>query len=79
MVRNNEKVDGIETERRCVLGKTLELAGPHFDCVVIVHDVVIRFEATVVEVLVLVDARIVVVGKAYCKHNKSLSRVRREV
>jgi hypothetical protein len=79
MIRNNEKVDSIETERRCVLGKTIKLAGPHFDCVAIVHDVVIGFEATVVEVLVLVGARIVVVGKACCKHNKSLSRVRREV
>ena len=48
-----------------ILGKTDELAGPHFDRVVVVHDVIIRLEATMVEVLVLVDARIVVVGEAW--------------
>jgi hypothetical protein len=65
MMRNNEKVDSIETERRCVLGKAVELAGPHFDFVVIVHNVVIGFKATVVEILVLIDARIIVIGKVW--------------
>jgi hypothetical protein len=65
MIRNNEKVDGIETEKICALGKTVELAGPHFNFVIIVHDVVIGFEATVVEVLVLIDARIIVIGKVW--------------
>jgi hypothetical protein len=37
------------------------LAGPHFDLAVVVHDGIIRFEATMVEVCILVDARIVVV------------------
>jgi hypothetical protein len=64
-MRSNENADGIGTKRRRVLGKTVELAGPHFDGVGIVHDVVIRFEATMVKVVVLVDARIVVVGKAW--------------
>ena len=58
-------MDGIGTKRRRVLGKTVELAGPHFVCVVIVHDGIIRFEVTVVEVLVLVNARIIVMGKAW--------------
>lgn len=49
---------------RNILGKTDELACPHFDWVVIVYDVVAWFEAAMVEVLVLVDARIVIVGKA---------------
>jgi hypothetical protein len=49
---------------RHILGKTDELAGPHFDCVVIVYDVVAWFQPAMVEVLVLVDARIVIVGKA---------------
>jgi hypothetical protein len=62
---NNKKVDSIETERICVLGKTLELAGPDFDFVVIIHDVVIGFEATVVEVLVLINAGIIVIGKVW--------------
>jgi hypothetical protein len=48
-----------------ILGKTDKLAGPHFNCVVIVSDVVVWLEAAMVEVLVLVDARIVVVGKAW--------------
>jgi hypothetical protein len=44
-----------------ILGKTDEVAGPHFDCVAIVVDVV----AAMVEVLVLVDARIVIVSEAW--------------
>jgi hypothetical protein len=62
-MRSNENADSIETNRRRVLGKTVELAGPHFDFVVIVHDGIIRFKAAVVEVLVLVNARIIVMGK----------------
>ena len=58
------RIEAQDVETKQVLGKTLELAGPDFDLIVIVHDVVIRFEAAMVEVLVLVDARIVVVGKA---------------
>ena len=50
--------------KKCVLGEIAELAGPHFDGIFIVHDVVIRFEAAMVEVLVLVNSRIIVVGKA---------------
>ena len=57
------KTESVET--KCVLGKTAELAGPHFDCVVVVHDVVIRFQATMVEALELVDAGIDVVGKVW--------------
>jgi hypothetical protein len=53
----------VETTKECVLGKTNELTGPHFDRVGIVHDVVVRSEAAMVEVLRLVEARIVVVGK----------------
>jgi hypothetical protein len=69
-MRDDEKGGSDETTASCVLGKTNELTGPHFDCVAIVHDVVARFEAAMVEVLVLVDARIVVVGKRY-KYNRS--------
>jgi len=57
------KTESVKT--KCVLGKTAELAGPHFDRVVVVHDGVIRFQATMVEALVLVDARIDVVGKVW--------------
>lgn len=64
-MRSNENADSIETKRRCVLGKTAELARPHFDFVVIVHDDIIRFKAAVVEVLVLVNARIIVTGKVW--------------
>ena len=52
----------MEYKLKCVLGKTDELAGPHFDRVIVVHDGIIRFEATTVEVCHLVDARIVVMG-----------------
>jgi len=56
---------GEESKVKCVLCKTGELAGPDFDRVVIVHDGVIRFEATMVEVCHRVDARVVVVGIAW--------------
>lgn len=48
-----------------ILGKTNELAGPYFDRIVIVYDVVAWLESAMVEVLVLVDARIVIVGKCW--------------
>jgi hypothetical protein len=41
------------------------LAGPHFGRGVVVHDGIIRFEATVVEVCLVIDVRIVVVGIAW--------------
>ena len=68
-MRDDEKVGSVETTKGCVLGKTIELTGPHFDRVAIVHDVVARPEAAMVEVLVLIDARIDVVGKL-CKYNR---------
>jgi hypothetical protein len=39
------------------------LASPHFGTVVIVYDGVIRFEAAVMEALILIDPRIIVVGE----------------
>jgi hypothetical protein len=57
--------ESIETKRRRILGKTVELAGPHLGFVVIVHDGIIRFKTTVVKILVLVNARIVVIGKVW--------------
>ena len=56
---------GEVSKLKCVLCKTGEFAGPHFDRVVIVHDGIIRFEATMVEVCHRVDARVVVVGIAW--------------
>ena len=69
-MRDEKKVGSIETKKECVLGKTAELTGPHFDRVAIVHDVVAWSEAAMVEVLVLVDSRIDVVGKL-CRYNSS--------
>jgi len=65
-MRDGEKVGSVETTKGCILCKTNELTGPDFDRVAIVHDVVARSEAAMVEVLVLVEARIVVVSKL-CK------------
>ena len=42
---------------KCVLCKTGEFAGPHFDHVIVVHDGIIPFKAAMVEVCHCVDAR----------------------
>jgi hypothetical protein len=69
-MRDDEKVGSVETTKGCVLGKTNELTVPHFHRVAIVNDAVGRFEAAMVEVMVLVDAGIFIVGKT-CKYNRS--------
>ena len=45
------------------LGEAFELTRLHLEAVVIIHDVVVRFQAAVMEVLVLINARINVVGE----------------
>jgi hypothetical protein len=60
----------VRTETRAcesarVLGEANELASPHFLRVAIVDDGVVRFEATMMEVLVPIDPRILVMGKLW--------------
>ena len=57
-----ERSHAVASADVCLLGKTIELARLHLETVVIVDDVVIGLEAAVVEVLILVDARVVVMG-----------------
>ena len=52
-----------------VLGKALKLARPHFLCVAVVDDVVARFEATVVEITILVNTRIIVISKTWMRRS----------
>jgi len=52
-----------DLENQCVLREAAELAGPDFNLVIIANDGVIGFEAAVMEILGLVDARVVVVGE----------------
>jgi len=54
-----------DLENQCVLREAAELAGPHLNLVVIVNDGVIGFETAVMEVLGLVDSRVVVVGEIW--------------
>jgi hypothetical protein len=46
-----------------VLSKPFELAGPDFHCIVIVDDIVAGFEATMVEIRIVVNTGIIVIGK----------------
>jgi hypothetical protein len=73
---NDENVGSVGMAKRCILGKTNELTSPHLFRVLIVHDAVAWCEATVVEVFVIVDARIIVVGKR-CKDRRSFKNRRR--
>ena len=45
------------------LGEAVELTRLHLEAVVVIHDVVARFQAAVMEVLVLINARIDIVGE----------------
>lgn len=47
-----------------VLGEPIELAGPDFLCIVIVDDIVVGFEAAMVEIRVVVNTGIIVIGIA---------------
>ena len=57
---NNRQHIRIDLESRCVLCKAVELAGPYFDFVVPVSNVVVGLKAAVMEIVRLVD-RIAVV------------------
>jgi hypothetical protein len=46
-----------------VLGEPTELAGPNFLCIVIVDDIVVGFEAAMVEIRIVVNTGIIVIGK----------------
>ena len=46
-----------------VLGKPTELAGPDFLCIAIVDDIVVGFEAAMVEIRIVVNTGIIVIGK----------------
>jgi len=59
----NVRTSETSLDSRCALCEAIELAGPHFGFVVIVNDVVFWLEAAMMKMLVLVDARIVVVGE----------------
>jgi hypothetical protein len=59
----------LKVKGECVLCKAHELACPHFHCVVIVDNVVVRFEATMVEILERVDSGIVIMGEV-CSYNR---------
>ena len=56
----NVSTQGCGPESGYALCEAIELAGPHFGFVVPVNDVVAWFEAAVMKILVLVDARIVI-------------------
>ena len=47
-----------------VLSEPTKLAGPDFQCIVIVDDIVVGFEAAMVEIRIVVNTRVVVIGKA---------------
>jgi hypothetical protein len=47
-----------------VLGEPSELAGPDFLCIAIVDNIVVGFEATMVEIRIVVNTGIIVIGKA---------------
>jgi hypothetical protein len=54
-----------------VLGETKELAGPHFLCVIVVDDGIVRFQAAMVEHFgAIAGTRILVVGKV-CSIDRS--------
>ena len=55
--------EGVLKSRRA-LCEAIELAVPHFSFVVIVNDVVVWLAAAMMKILVLIDARIIVVGEA---------------
>ena len=46
-----------------VLGESTELAGPDFLCIVIVDDIVAGFETAMVEIPIVVNTGIIVIGK----------------
>ena len=46
-----------------VLGEPRELAGPDFQCIVIIDDIVAGFEAAMVEIRIVVNAGIIVISK----------------
>jgi hypothetical protein len=66
-------------ESRCALCEAIELAGPHFDFVVPVNDVVAWLEAAVMKILVLVDARIVVLREVCSQTGLELNKSDLEV
>jgi hypothetical protein len=59
----------VKVKGECVLCKADELACPHFHCVVIVDNVVVRLEATMVEILEHVGPGIVIMGEG-CSYNR---------
>jgi hypothetical protein len=56
------------------LCKSTELARPHLDFVVPIYDVVVGLEVAMVEILVLVDTGIVVVGEVWRSQFRALRR-----
>jgi len=47
-----------------VLSEPTELAGPDFLCIAIVDNIVVGFEAAMVEIRIVVNTGIIVIGKA---------------
>ena len=72
----NVRTSETSLDSRCALCEAIELAGPHFGFFVVVNDVVVWFEATVMKILVLVDARIVVVGEVWSQIVQNSTTVR---
>jgi hypothetical protein len=64
----NIRSQGARSER--VLCKAFELASPHLHLVVIIDDVVVRLEAAMMEILILVDAGVDIMLEG-CPHNRS--------
>jgi hypothetical protein len=47
-----------------ILSEPTELAGPDFLCIVIVDDIVVGFEAAMVEIRIVVNTGIIIIGEA---------------
>ena len=59
-----DRAQGMRMQNAYALGEAFKLARPDFHFVVIVDDVVVRFETAVVEIAIVVNAGVVGISEA---------------